>query len=134
MTPTLLHFKTIATIIAWRTTTDAFLLRSGLTNLLLQPLARIPHTLILVGVGRTQRAHFRRHLAYLLTVDSGQRDLRLLRIDRSLHARGQRIFDGMRIAQTKHHHSFALHLGAIADADNLQVARPTPSHTLDGII
>src|ERR1700726_3415618 len=98
MTPTLLHFKTIATIIAWRTTTDAFLLRSGLTNLLLQPLARIPHTLILVWVWRTQRAHFRRHLAHLLPIDPGKCDLSLLGIDRGLDAGRQRVFNGMRIA------------------------------------
>src|SRR5579863_7909293 len=69
------------------------LLRSGLANLLLQSLACVPNAFVLVRVRRTQRAHFRRYLSYLLTVDSSKRNLRLLGIDGSLYAGGQRIFD-----------------------------------------
>src|SRR5580700_4665162 len=79
------------------------LLRSGLAHLLLQSFARVPHTLVLVGIGRPQRAHFRCHLADLLAVDSAKRDLRLLGIDGGIDAGWQRVLDGMRISQAEHH-------------------------------
>src|SRR5580658_3041546 len=110
------------------------LLRSGLAHFLLQSLARIPHTLILVRIRRTQRPHFRRHLAHLLPVDSSKSNLRLLGINGSLDASRQRIFDGMRVAQAEHYRSFALHLGAIANADDFQFARPALGHAFDRII
>src|ERR1700722_3805472 len=94
------------------------LLRSGLTDLLLQALARIPYTFILVGIGRTEGAHFSRHLSNLLTIDSRQRDPGLLGVDRGLDAGGQRVFNGMRISEAEHHHSLALHLSAIANAND----------------
>src|ERR1700716_1350562 len=46
------------------------LLRSGLSDFLLQALAGIAHALILVWIRRTQRTHFCGDLTYLLTVNS----------------------------------------------------------------
>src|SRR5437879_7586026 len=92
-------------------------LRSGLSDLLLQALADVAHTFVLVRIRRTQRTHLRRHLPDFLPVDARKREARLLRVHRNLHAGRQRILDRMRVAQREHHRALALHLGAIADAD-----------------
>src|SRR5437868_14994346 len=110
------------------------LLCSSLSNLLLQALAGIAHALVLVRVRRTQPAHFGGNLPHLLAIDSGQSQLRLLRIHRDLDARGQRILDRMRIAKVKHHRALALHLGAITYADDFQFPRPSLGDALDGIV
>ena len=46
----------------------------------------------------------------------------------------QRILDRMRIAQAEHHRVLALHLGAVADADDFQVARPALGDAFDGVV
>src|SRR5690242_13852754 len=107
---------------------------SRLSNLLLQSFARVAHTLILVRVRRTQRTHFRGDLPDLLAIDSGDGQLGLLGIDRSIDSAGQRILDGMRIAQGKNHCPLALHLSAVSDADDLQFTRPAFGYALDRIV
>src|SRR4029077_9992649 len=62
------------------------LLRSGFSNLLLQALARVTHTFILVRVGGTQAAHFGGDLSHLLAIDAAYRQLGLLGIDRHFNA------------------------------------------------
>src|SRR6267142_1302568 len=57
------------------------LLRSGLSDLLLQTLARIANAFVLVRIGRTQRAHLCRHLAYFLAVNARDAQFRLLGIE-----------------------------------------------------
>src|SRR5579864_750433 len=64
------------------------LFRSGLSNFLLEALARIAHALVLVRIGWTQGPHFGGDLSYLLPVNSRQRDACLLRIDCRIHSRG----------------------------------------------
>src|ERR1700693_6364160 len=60
---------------------SAYSLSAGLANLLLQTLAHIAHTLVLVRIGLTQRAHVGSHLAYLLAIDAADGQPRLLGID-----------------------------------------------------
>src|SRR5581483_12329165 len=103
---------------------DDALLGSRLADLLLQPLAGVAHALVLVRVGRTQAAHFGGNLADLLPVGAGDGQARLLRVHRDLDAGRQRVLDGMRVAEREHHGLLALHLGAVADADDFQLARP----------
>src|SRR5215471_12455146 len=109
-------------------------LRSCLSNLLLQPFAEIAHALVLVRIGRTQGAHFSGDLTDFLPVDSGQRNFGLLGIDHRFDPTGQRIFDRMRVAQVEHHHALALHFGAVADAHDFQLARPTLGHAFDRVV
>src|SRR5271156_3243625 len=109
-------------------------LRAGLSDLLLQSLARITHALILIRIRWPQRPHLRRHLAYLLAVDSGQGNPGLLGIDRRVHARGQWIFNGMRVTEAEHDHPLTLHLSAIADANNFQFTRPALGYAFDRVV
>src|SRR6516162_1728876 len=55
--------------------------RSSLSDLLLQTLADIANALVLVGIGRTQRAHLGRNLPYLLPIDPVDGEAGLLGID-----------------------------------------------------
>src|SRR6266700_112162 len=110
------------------------LFRSRLSNLLLQALARVAHTFVLVRIRWTQRAHLCRDLPDLLPVNSGNRELGLLEIDGNFHARRQRIFDRMRIAEREHDRAFALHLSAISNADYFEVAGPSLGHALDRVV
>jgi hypothetical protein len=78
-----------------RPTANDELLRSGLAHFLLQALARITYTFILVRIRRTQTAHFRRDLSDLLAIDPGDAQLGLLRIHRRFNAYGQRLLEKM---------------------------------------
>src|ERR1700748_2154283 len=107
------------------------LLGSGLTDLLLQALTCVTYALVLVRIGLTQRAHIGGHLAYLLTVDAADRQVRLLGVDRHFNTRGQRELDRMRKAEREHHDAFALQLGAIANADDIQILGPALGDAFD---
>src|SRR5439155_15125734 len=65
-------------------------LRSRLSNLLLQPLARIAHTLVFIRIGRTQRAHFGCNLPDFLPINARNRKLCLLRIYVGFNSRCER--------------------------------------------
>src|SRR5579864_1379982 len=99
------------------------LLRSGLTDLLLQPFARVPDTLVLVRIWRTQCAHLGRNLSNLLPVDSGHRQASLFRIERDWNWRRQRMLDGMGVAQGKYEQALSFQLGAITEANDFQFLR-----------
>src|SRR6266536_4127644 len=109
-------------------------LRSRLSNLLLQALASIAHTFVLIRIGWTQRAHLGGNLPDLLAVNARNRELRLLRIYGDFNSSGQRILDRMRISQREHDRALALHLGAIADADDFQFARPPFGDAFDRVV
>src|SRR5690348_3438968 len=68
------------------------LLSSGLSNLLLQPLAYVANALILVWIRRTQGAHFRGNLPDFLAINARDGQSRLFRINRNLDSAGQRVF------------------------------------------
>src|SRR5581483_745299 len=107
---------------------------SCLSNLLLQTLADIGHALILVWVRRSVRAHFVGDLPHLLPINARQRDASLLRIDGGIHASWQRVLDRMGIPQAEHDLCFAIHLGAIPDADDFQFPRPAPGYAFDSVV
>src|SRR6185437_15658951 len=110
------------------------LLRARFSDLLLQPLARVAHTLLLVRIRRTQGAHFRRHLSHFLPVNAAYRHLRLLGVNRHRNAGWQRVFNWVRIAQSEHNRVLALQLGAIADAYDLQIAVPALGHAFHCVV
>src|SRR5262249_40842459 len=58
-------------------------LRSGLADLLLQPLARVPHALLLVRVGLAHPPDVCGHLPHELSIDARHGDVRLL-LDRDI--------------------------------------------------
>src|SRR4029077_26084 len=69
------------------------LLRSGFSNLLLQALARVTQTFILVRVGVTQAAHFGGALSLLRATVPAYRQLCLLGTARHFNAGGKRILN-----------------------------------------
>src|SRR5512146_2420155 len=75
----LLHHKTVPSLRQFCTSGIRQLLRSGLADLLLQLLAHVANALVLVRVGRAQRAHVGGDLAHFLPVDAADRQPRLLR-------------------------------------------------------
>src|SRR5277367_6744107 len=77
----------------WPSAFSEPLLGAGLADLLLEFLADVADTFLLVRVGWTERAHFSGDLADLLAVDAADSHLGLLGIDDTVDARGQRILD-----------------------------------------
>src|SRR6476619_6276312 len=67
----------------WSPKSEAALLGSGLSGLLLQHFSGIPHALLLVGVRLAQAAQVGGHLAHQLAVHAGHREVRLL-VDRDV--------------------------------------------------
>ena len=59
--------------------------------------------------------------------------MRLLGINSHFNTRGQRHLNRVRIAQRKNDRSLALHLCAIADADDIQFLGPALGHALDRV-
>src|SRR5208337_894964 len=101
-----------------------------LAYLLLQALTGVAHSLVLVWVGRTEAAHFGGDLSDLLPVDTSDGQPRLFGVDGHVNAGGQRILDGMGIAEAEHHGSLPLHFRAIADTDNFQFPGPALGDSL----
>src|SRR5258707_11393162 len=94
-------------------------LRASLASLLLQALASDANAFLLVGVGRTQRANVRGHLADLPLVRAADHEVRLL-VDRDLNALGNLELDGMRLAE-RESNRFAFQLRAVSDTNDVQV-------------
>src|SRR3569833_1517567 len=110
------------------------LLRAGLANLLLQLLTGVADALVLVRVGYAKRAHVSGHLADLLAVDAGDREVRLLRVDGDVDAAGERKLDRVREAEREDHGVLALHFGAVADTDDVQLLGPSGSDAGDRVV
>src|SRR6266704_5739157 len=104
---------------------------SRLAGLLLQPLTSDAHALLLVGVGRTQRAHIRGNLADLAFVRAAHDDVRLL-FHRNLNAFRNREFDWMGLAK-REGNLFALQLSAIAHAHDVEFFLEARGHTMHGV-
>ena len=109
----------------------SLLLRAGLADLLAQHFAGVADALVLVRIGRAQRADIGRHLAQHLLVVAGQHQVRLL-VDLQIDAVGQQNFDGVRIAE-RERRDLALDVGAVADADDVELARESGRDALHGI-
>src|SRR5712664_2985130 len=94
-------------------------LRASLASLLLQALASDANTFLFVGVGRTQRANVRGHLADLPLVRAADHEVRLL-VHRDLNALGNLELDGMRLAE-RASNPFAFQLRSVSDPDDVQI-------------
>src|SRR5579864_8143660 len=105
--------------------------RAGLADLLAQRFAGVTHALVLVRIGRTQRAHIRGHLAQQLAIRTRQHQMRLL-IDFEIDSVRQIEFDGVRITQREGRDA-ALHVATVADADDIQLAREAAGDALHRI-
>src|SRR5882724_10789037 len=130
----LLAFSRIAMSLADDERPTTVLFRSRLTDLLLQAFAGVTHTLIFVRIRRTQAAHFGSNLSNLLTINAGDGQFGLLRVNCRFNTGRQRIFNGMRISQAEYNCALALELGAITDADDFQFARPAFGYAFHGVI
>src|SRR5260370_14990306 len=94
-------------------------LGASLASLLLQALTRDANAFLLVGVGRTQRANVRGHLAILALVCAADHNVRLL-VHGDLNALGNLELDGMRLAE-RESNCFAFQLRAVSDAHDVQI-------------
>src|SRR5260370_6114966 len=92
---------------------------ASLASLLLQALAGDANPFLCVGVGRTQRANVRGHLADLPLVRATDHEVRLF-VDRDLNALGNLELDGMRLAE-RESNRFAFQLRAVSDTDDVQI-------------
>src|SRR6266849_9009831 len=104
---------------------------SRLAGLLLQPLTGDAHALLLVRVGRTQRAHIRGNLADLAFVRAAHDDVRLL-FHGDLNAFRNRKINRVRLAERKGNR-LALQLRAIADAHDVELLLEARRHSLHGV-
>src|SRR5579864_8195853 len=93
------------------------LCRAGLARFLLQTLTDDANALLLVRIGRTQRAHVGRNLADQAFISTSDRDVRLL-LDGHLYPFRNRERHRMRIAE-REDDGLAFDFGAVADADNV---------------
>src|SRR5262249_47002994 len=91
----------------------------------------IANALLLVGVRFAEPPDVRRHLPDELTIDAGHRDVRLL-VDRDVDPLRDVEHDRVRVAE-REHHLLALQLGAIADADDVELALEACGHAEDGV-
>src|ERR1700758_3875932 len=106
-------------------------LRSGLSDLLFEALAKIADAFVLVRVGRTQATHLCRYLPDFLPINPRHGQTRLFRIDSDINASGQRVLDRMGKPETEHNRALALHFGAVADANDFQFLGPSFGHAFD---
>src|SRR4051794_26555837 len=109
------------------------LFRAGLADLLLEFLALVANTLLLVRIRLAQSAHFGCNLSDLLAVDAGDRDGRLLRIDGHSDSGRKRVFDRVRVAEREDHDVLRLDFSAVSDADDVELTRPAIRHAFDGV-
>src|SRR4051812_16792741 len=94
--------------------------RSRLPCLLLQDLARVPDTLLLVRIRLAEAADIGRDLSDELPIDAADRDVRLL-VDRDVDSWRHVEHHGVRVAKGEHD-LLALHLRAVPDADDVELA------------
>src|SRR5947207_717400 len=110
------------------------LFRPRLADLLLQAFAGVTYTLIFVRIRRTQAAHLGSNLSNLLTINAGDGQFGLLRVNCRFNTGRQRIFDRMRVSQAEHNCAFALQLRTITDTDNFEFASPAFGYAFNRVI
>src|SRR5687767_12883772 len=106
-------------------------LGTGLPDLLLQLLAHVPHALLLVGIGLAHSPDVRRNLTHHLPVGAGHGDVRLL-VDRDVDPVRDVEHDRMRVAE-REGHLLALQLGAVADADDVELLLEALGDAVHGV-
>src|SRR5262245_22081762 len=104
-----------------------YLFTSSLSGFLLETLAGVTNTLVLVRVRLLQSADVRRDLSDLLAVHTRNHQVGLL-IDRDADAGRYGILDRMGEPQCEHHRILPL-LGAKPDADNVEFLGESVSHS-----
>src|ERR1700676_2291347 len=124
------NFLTLAdaTVVSFALRRRAAGLGASLARFLLQALTGDANTFLLVGIGRTQRANVRGHLADLPLVRATDHDVRLF-VHRDLNAFGNLEFDRVRFAE-REGHQFAFELRAIADAHDVQILLEALRHAV----
>src|SRR5882724_2979124 len=95
-------------------------LRPRLAGLLLQHFAGVAHALLLVRIGLAEAADVRGDLTDQLAIHAGDGDVRLL-VDRDVDPVRDIEDDRVRVPE-REDDLLALHLGAIADADDVELA------------
>src|SRR5687767_7616611 len=106
------------------------LLARGLAGLAANDLVAVLDALALVGIGLAQRADLGSGLADLLAIDAGDGDVAGLGFDGDVDPFRNRELHRMRVAELEHHLA-ALDLGAVTDADDVELALEAFAHTLD---
>src|SRR6185436_4450750 len=107
-------------------------LGSGLSGLLLQHFTRVANALLLIRVGLAQAAEVGGDLADQLPIDARHRDVRLL-VDGDIDPLGDVEDHRMRIAE-REVNLLALHLRAVADADDVELLLPALGDAEHGIV
>src|SRR5256885_1772277 len=113
-----------------RTTKNEQLLTGCFTSLPSDDLVGVLDAFALVRIGLAQRADLRCCLSDLLLVDAGHGDVSGLAVDGDVDALRDREADRMGVSQLEHHF-LPFHLGAIADADDVELAFEALSDTED---
>src|SRR6266446_8108806 len=106
-------------------------LGASLAGFLLQALAGDANAFLLVGVGRTQRANIRGHLANLALVRAADHEMGLF-VDRDLNAFGNLEFDGVGLAE-REGYRFAFELRAVADPHDVEFFLETLRDAVNGV-
>src|SRR5687768_6069000 len=106
-------------------------LRAGLADLLLQLLPGVAHALLLVRIGLAHPADVGGDLPDHLAIGAGDRDVRLL-LDRDVDPVGDVEHDRMRVAE-REVDLLALQLGAVADADDVELLLEALGDAVDGV-
>src|SRR3990172_9553035 len=105
--------------------------RPGLARLLLELLAHVAHTLLLVGIWLPEGADASCDLAHVLLVGAGDGDASLL-LDIDGDAGRDGKFDGVRVTQTEHDF-LAFHLRPIPDSHDVQLFRESLRDSMNPI-
>src|SRR5580700_749813 len=104
---------------------------SRLAGLFLQTLAGDANTLLLVRIGRTQRAKIRGHLSDFALVRAADDDVRLL-VHGDLNSFGNRELDRVGFAE-RERHDLALQLSAVTDANDVQILLEAKRYAVNGV-
>src|SRR6185436_7930259 len=130
-------FPRIRSRIRPRATTRSFarsmilpLLACSLAGLATNHFVAVLDALALVGIGLAETADLGRGLSDLLLVDAGDGDVSALRVHGHVDSFRNRETDGMRVSELEHDLA-ALDLGAVADADDVELAFEAFAHAFD---
>src|SRR4051794_26720566 len=107
--------------------TQHSLLTSGLTSLAANHFVAVLDAFAFVRIRLTQRADLRRRLADALLIGAGDGDVAGLRVDGDVDPFRNRKSHRMRIPELEHH-LFPLHLGAVSDADDVELTLEAFAH------
>src|SRR5215212_8853163 len=102
----------------------------GLTGLAPNHFVRVLDALALVGIGLAETADLGRGLSDFLLVNAGDGDVAALGIDSDVDPFRNREADRVRVAELEHDFA-SLDFGAVADADDVELALEAFAHAAD---